>query len=119
MNNAFEFSRTLVSAGVERKAADAIAEVVVTHFDENAATKSDIAELKAATKSDIAELKAATKSDIAELRAELKIDIAELRAEIRAVAAEGKERDKVMMVMLTGVSIGLIVLLVAQFFIAK
>ena len=32
MNNAFELSRTLVSAGVERKAADAIAEVVVTHF---------------------------------------------------------------------------------------
>ena len=93
MNNAFELSRTLVSAGVERKAADAIAEVVVTHFDENAATKSDIAELKG------------------ELRA--------VKVEIRAVAEQGKERDKVMMTMLTGVSIGLIVLLVAQFFIAK
>ena len=46
MNNAFEFSRTLVSAGVERRAADAIAEMVVTHFDENVATKSDIARIE-------------------------------------------------------------------------
>ena len=57
MNNAFELSRTLVSAGVERKAADAIAEVVVTHFDENAATKSDIAELKGELRAVRVELK--------------------------------------------------------------
>ena len=46
MSNAIAISRTLVSAGVERKAADAIAEVVVTHSDENHSTKADIAEVK-------------------------------------------------------------------------
>ena len=79
---------------MERKAADAIAEVVVTHFDENASTKSDIARLEG----------------------KIEAENAKLNGKIDLVAAEGKERDRVMMVMLTGVSIGIVVLIVAQFF---
>ncbi len=86
--NAIAISRNLVVAGLDKKAADAIAEAVVVHADETHATKADIAELRAETKADIAELRAETKADIAELRAETKADIAELKGEIKALVTQ-------------------------------
>ena len=44
--NAIAISRGLVGAGLEQKAADAIAEAVVTHSDEHLSTKADIARLE-------------------------------------------------------------------------
>ena len=51
--NAIAISRGLVGAGLEQKAADAIAEAVVTHSDERFATKADIARLEGELKGEI------------------------------------------------------------------
>ena len=48
--NAIAISRNLADAGLDKKAADAIAEAVVTHSDENLATKADIARIETAVK---------------------------------------------------------------------
>jgi len=58
--NAIAISRGLVGAGIEQKAADAIAEAVVTHSDEHLATKADIAELKGEIKALAAQVKLLT-----------------------------------------------------------
>ena len=44
--NAIAIARNLAAAGVEQKAADAIAEAVVTHSDESFATKTDVANVR-------------------------------------------------------------------------
>ena len=44
--NAFAVSRRLVEKGVAKDTAEAIAEEIVTHSDENLATKADIARLE-------------------------------------------------------------------------
>ena len=46
MTNAIALARNLEHAGLDKPAADAIAEAVVTHSDEHLATKADIAEVK-------------------------------------------------------------------------
>ena len=45
MTNAIALARNLEHAGLDKPAADAIAEAVVTHSDEHLATKADIARL--------------------------------------------------------------------------
>jgi tetrahydromethanopterin S-methyltransferase subunit G len=45
MTDALAISRKLTAAGVEQKPAEAMAEVVVEHYPEDAATKGDIARL--------------------------------------------------------------------------
>ena len=55
--NAIAISRNLAAAGVEPKAADAIAEAVVTHSDESFATKADIARLEGEIKALRSEIK--------------------------------------------------------------
>lgn len=44
--NSIAVSRNLVATGLELKAANAIAEKVVTHADETLATKTDLAKLE-------------------------------------------------------------------------
>ena len=44
--NAIAVSRRLAGAGMEKQAAEAIAEEIVTHSDEHLATKADIAGIK-------------------------------------------------------------------------
>ena len=44
--NAFAISRRLAEKGVDKQIADAVAEEIITHSDENRATKADIARLE-------------------------------------------------------------------------
>lgn len=44
--NAFAISRRLVERGLDKKVADAVAEEIVTHADDNHSTKADIARLE-------------------------------------------------------------------------
>ena len=44
--NAFAISRRLAERGVDKQIADAVAEEIVTHSDDNLATKADIARLE-------------------------------------------------------------------------
>jgi chromosome segregation ATPase len=93
MFNALKYIKTLEGVGFPREQAEAQVQLVIDSFQENVATKSDLAELRSATKSDLAELRSATKSDLAELRsefAELRSDFAELRSELKSEAAKLK-----------------------------
>ncbi len=83
--------KALTSVGADEGLAIKAAE----NMPSEAATKTDIAELRTATQADIAELRtsitelrAATQVDIAELRVEMKEDIAELRTEMKEDMAE-------------------------------
>ena len=88
--DSLKFARKLEAAGLDRKAAEAIAEGVSEVDVSDLATKTDIADLRSATKTDIAELRSATKADIAELRSATQADIAELRQEIGSLRAATK-----------------------------
>ena len=55
--NAFAISRRLAEKGVDKQIADAVAEEIVTHSDENLATKADIAQLKGEIKTLGAQIK--------------------------------------------------------------
>lgn len=55
--NAFAISRRLVDKGLEKAAADAVAEEIVAYSDEHLATKADIAELKGEMKALAAEMR--------------------------------------------------------------
>lgn len=44
--SAFAISRRLAERGVDKKTADAVAEEIITHTDENHATKADIVRLE-------------------------------------------------------------------------
>ena len=44
--NAFAISRRLAERGVDKQTADAVAEEIVAHSDDNLATKSDIVRLE-------------------------------------------------------------------------
>ena len=59
--NAFAISRRLVEKGVEKRTADAVAEEIVTHSDENFATKADIARLEGKIEALASELRAQIK----------------------------------------------------------
>lgn len=74
------YARKLKAAGMADAQAEAVAE----------ATR-DLISTDAATKTDIADLKHELKADIADLRHELKADIADLRHEIELVRRETAE----------------------------
>ena len=44
--NSIEISRELVNEGMDKKVADAVAVAIVKHYDENFATKADVARLE-------------------------------------------------------------------------
>ena len=78
--------RALVDAGANEDLAKEAVENVV--YAPEAATRSDIAELRAANKADLAEHREATRSDIAELRAATRADLAEHREATKSDIAE-------------------------------
>ena len=71
MTNAIALARNLEHAGLDKPAADAIAEAVVTHSDEHLATKADIASLMPGT---------------AEIKGEIKVIAAQINLLIVLVA---------------------------------
>lgn len=78
MFNALKYIKTLEGVGFPREQAEAQVQLVIDSFQENVATKSDLAELKSELKSEMAELR----SDMAELKAELKSDMAHLKSDL-------------------------------------
>ena len=85
--------RKLESAGMETNQAKAVVDTLTEAFDDNVATKADLAEVKFDLKQDIAEIKteiAEVKADIAEVRADLKSEVADLRSEVRTEIASVK-----------------------------
>lgn len=77
MFNALKYIRALEGVGVPRDQAEAQVQLVMDTFQENVATKSDMAVLK----SEISELRSELKSDMAQLKSELKSEMAELRSD--------------------------------------
>ena len=67
--NAIAISRRLAGAGMEKQAADAIAEEIVTHSDEHLATKADIAGIKG----EISALKVELNAFTTEFRSQIKV----------------------------------------------
>lgn len=84
MFNALKYIRNLEGVGFPREQAEAQVQLVIDSFQENVATKVDVAELRSDIKSEMAELR----SEMAELSAELKSDMAELKVELKSDMAE-------------------------------
>lgn len=79
-------SKRLVDAGLDQKAAEAIAEdikLATDHQFEYFATKSDLKELALAMKSDLKELESAMKSDLQKLESAMRSDLKELESDLR------------------------------------
>lgn len=78
MFNALKYIKTLEGVGFPREQAEAQVQLIIDSFQENVATKSDIAELRSELKSEIAELRGELKSEVAGLKshmAEMKTDL--------------------------------------------
>ena len=78
MFNALKYIKSLEGVGFPREQAEAQVQLVIDSFQENVATKTDVAELKSELKSDINALRAELRSEVAGLRsslAELKTDL--------------------------------------------
>ena len=75
-------SRDLEAAGIDARQAEAIVTTMAGAFDDAAATKANLAEVKAELKADIAAVKAELKADIAAVKAELKGDIAAVKSDL-------------------------------------
>ena len=84
--NAIAISRRLAGAGMEKQAADAIAEEIVTHSDEHLATKADIAGIKG--------------------------EISALKVELNAFTTEFRSQIKVLTSLIIGLYLGLALLFV-------
>ncbi len=67
MFNALKYIKTLESVGIPREQAEAQVQLVMDTFQENVATKADIAELRSELKSEMAEIRSA----FAELKTDL------------------------------------------------
>ena len=57
MFNALKYIKTLEGVGFPREQAEAQVQLIIDSFQENVATRADLAELKADLKSEMAELK--------------------------------------------------------------
>lgn len=88
MFNALKYIKQLEGVGVPREQAETHVQLVMDCFQDNVATKADLAELRSELKSDMAELRSELKTDIAELKSELKGDIADLRGEFAGLKGE-------------------------------
>ena len=88
--NSIAISRNLVSAGMERKAADAVAEEMVTHSGENFSTKEDTARIEGSL-------------------GKVEDRVGKVEGTVLLVAERGK--------LLLGMQVGLIVLFIADKFI--
>ena len=76
-------SRDLKAAGVDARQAEAIVTTMAEAFDDAAATKANLAEVKAELKADIAAVKADLKAEIAAFKADLMQEIAGLKADFK------------------------------------
>ena len=84
--NAIAISRRLAGAGMEKQAAEAIAEEIVTHSDEHLATKADIAGIKG--------------------------EIGALKVELNAFKVEFRSQIKMLTSLIIGLYLGLALLFV-------
>jgi uncharacterized protein involved in exopolysaccharide biosynthesis len=75
-------SRDLKAAGVDARQAEAIVTTMAGAFDDAAATKANLAEVKADLKAEIAAVKADLKAEIAAVKADLKAEIAAFKADL-------------------------------------
>ena len=74
MFNALKYIKSLESVGFPREQAEAQVQLVIDSFQENVATKSDLAELRSEMKSDMAQIRAEfaqLTSKIAEMKTDL------------------------------------------------
>lgn len=71
MFNALKYIRTLESVGFKREQAEAQVQLVMDTYEENVATKADLAEVRSELKTEIAELRSEMKSDIAALKSSM------------------------------------------------
>jgi SMC interacting uncharacterized protein involved in chromosome segregation len=105
--NAVPFNTLALARALRDKAhmtpeqAEGVSDALAEAFQDDIATKNDIANLRSAVSADISELKAdinelrvTTKADINELRSELKADINELRATTKASIDELRATTK-------------------------
>jgi uncharacterized protein involved in exopolysaccharide biosynthesis len=76
-------SRDLKAAGVDARQAEAIVTTMAGAFDDAAATKANLAEVKADLKAEIAAVKADLKAEIAAFKADLMQEIAGLKADFK------------------------------------
>ena len=76
-------SRDLEAAGIDARQAEAIVTTMAGAFDDAAATKANLAEVKAELKADIAAVKAELKGDIAAVKSDLMQEIAGLKADVK------------------------------------
>ena len=78
MFNALKYIKSLEDVGFPREQAEAQVQLVMDSFQDNVATKSDMADFKAVVKSEVADIR----SEIAKFKSEIKSEIAEFRAEM-------------------------------------
>lgn len=83
MFNALRYIKSLEGVGFPREQAEAQVQLVIDSFQDNIATKTDMAQLR----TEMAELRTELKSEMAELRVELKTEMSDLRGELRAEIA--------------------------------
>jgi capsule polysaccharide export protein KpsE/RkpR len=90
MFNALKYIKNLENVGFPREQAEAQVQLVIDSFQENVATKSDLAELRSDIKTEMAELRSDLKTDMANLKSELKTDMADLRSELKTEMSDLK-----------------------------
>lgn len=99
MFNALKYIKSLENVGFRREQAEAQVQLVLDSFEDNMATKSDIAEVRsdiAGVKSEVADVRseiAEVKAEVADVRseiAEVKAQVADVRSEITVLRAETK-----------------------------
>lgn len=83
MYNALRYIKNLEDVGIPREQAEAQVQLVIDSFQDNVATKTDMAQLR----TEMADLRAELRTEMADLRAELKTEMADLRAEVKTEIA--------------------------------
>lgn len=109
MFNALKYIRTLESVGFKREQAEAQVQLVMDTYEENVATKADLA----STGAEIAELRSSTTAEFTKMRSELRTEIALLRTELKTDIAALKLSMSDMFVKFTSIVIGSITLATA------
>ncbi len=107
MADRLTLARALEEGGIGRDAAEHIATEILDAIHENVATKTDLRAAETALRTDVAAVSAELKSEAAALRAELKSEIAALRAELALVEHRLLTRLGSMVVVATGILVGI------------
>jgi hypothetical protein len=99
MFNALKYIKNLEDVGFPREQAEAQVQLVIDSFQENVATRTDMAELCA----EMSDLKSELKTEMSELRAELKGDISALKVDMAHLKSDLVFRLGGIIVFCTGV----------------